>query len=132
MSIADLFSFKSPKQRAKEMQVYRHWAFPYGEPQKKAVTHVLSQLVPHEYPEIALAMYLIGKEAYWGGWDNDEDTRTPDQKLANANAALRHQLSGKQRKDIPLYLALIQADAAIDDRLAYPSAAALQEISQSL
>ena len=132
MSIADLFSYKSPKQKAREMQAYRLWAFPYGEPQKKAVTHILSQLVPDEYPEIALATYLIGKEAYFAGWKNGEDTRTPEQKLSDATEALRHQLSGKKRKVLPYYLALIQADETIDERLAYPSVAALQEIAQSL
>jgi len=134
MRISDLFRYKSPKQQEKEMQAYRNWAFPYGDAQKKVVLQILTRLLPKEDPQLAMAIYLIAKEAYTACYRDEEETagRTREDKLADARRVLRDQLPGKKKADAPLYLALLCADETVDESLLYPSAETLRYQAESL
>lgn len=135
MGILDLFVYKSPRQRAKEEKQYAHWAFPYGQSQRQQIVRLLKELLPKEPAEIALATYLIGKEAYGGGWDTDAEEqveRTEQERLAAATQTLANHLRGSSRKYLPCYLALILADAGVGGDLQYPTAEQLRERAQSL
>lgn len=121
MRIYELFRFKSPEQRAEDSRRYDHWAFPYGEVQKQIVEQKLSQLLPEEKPQTAMAIYLIGREGYLGSClDNRDDVRTEQQRLMDAQKALKKQLPGGLRKLLPRYLAIILADAQVGETLVYP------------
>lgn len=121
MRIYELFQLKSQEQRAEDSRRYDRWAFPYGEVQKQIVKHKLSQLLPEEKPQTAVAVYLIGREGYLGSrLDNRDDVRTDQQRLMDAQKALKKQLPGRLRKLLPRYLAIILADAQVDEALVYP------------
>lgn len=135
MGIMDLFTYKSPRQRAKEKKRYAQWAFPYGESQRQQIVRLLEELMPKEPAEIALATYLIGREAYGGSWDMEPEEqveRTEQERLAAAAQTLANHLRGNSRKYLPYYLALILADAGIGADLQYPTAEQLRERAQSL
>ena len=128
MGILELFQYKSPEQRAEESRRYDVWAFPYGEAQKKLVAQRLSQLLPEEKPQTAMAVYLIGREGYLGSClrNKQDDNRTEQQRLLDAQKKLKKQLPGGLRKMLPRYLAVILADVQVDETLSYPEAEELR------
>lgn len=133
MSVINWFVIKSRKQREADSRRYDKWAFPYGELQKQTVSEVLKLLLPEEAPQTAMAVYLIGREGYRGSYlADEEDARTEEEKRRDAWYALKKQLPGNHRKKLPRYLALILADAGIDENLHYPSPEALFQSAAEL
>ena len=135
MGIMDLFTIKSPEEEAEDSRRYDRWAFPYGEAQKEAVKELLRQLLPKEDLRTALAVYLIGREGYRGSYQKEErtDLRSREQRLQDANRALRRQLvGGRLRKLLPTYMAVILADLEVDEQLQYPSTEELRRRAQEL
>lgn len=134
-NILDWFTFKSPEQREREKVQYFRWAFPYGEDQKEKLQIILSELLPDEAPQTALAVYLIGKEGYSGGvgmTPEEREARTEEEKMTAGCRALKKQLPGGHRKKLPYYLALIKADEAVDKTLDYPSVDVLRSQAEAL
>ena len=135
MSIADWFVFKSKKEREAEQKRYRRFAFPYGDEQRARLEEIVGELMPSEPRETAMAIYLIGREGYRGSFKMDEEDRaerTEEEKLAEATAALRNMLRGKLMDLLPLYLAVVIADAGVDERLQYPSIEELRRLAGEL
>ena len=129
MGFADWFTFKSAKQREKEAKMYARWAFPYGEAQREKLTQLMGELMPKENPKAAMAIFLMGRQAYRGAYDDDpEDLQARDesQKMAALDRLLETQLFGKYRKLLPYYKSLVLADADVDETLNYPSAEELR------
>lgn len=129
-SIAEWFTFKSAKQRAREEKQFARWAFPYGEAQKEKILELIRQLLPKEDPKAALAVFLIGREALIGSFKDDPEDlaeRTEQNKMAALDRTLENQLFGRYRKFIPYYKALILADQYVDETLNYPS---VEELSR--
>ena len=134
-SIADWFTFKSAKQRAREEKQFARWAFPYGEAQKEKILELIRQLLPKEDPKAALAVFLIGREALIGSFKDDPEDlaeRTEQNKMAALDRTLENQLFGRYRKFIPYYKALILADQYVDETLNYPSVEELRRQAEKM
>lgn len=134
-TILDWFTYKSPEERQAEYDRYLRWAFPYGDVQKEKIAGLLSQLLPEETPQIAMTVYLIGREGYLGGPKLDQEerkARSEERKLTEGYKALSRQLRGGHRKTLSRYLALIRADEAADQELNYPTAEELRRLAEEL
>ena len=134
-SLADLFVFKTKKQREREAAKFDRWAFPYGMPQREKVTALLRELLPKEDPKAALAVYLMGRQAYLGSFKDDPDDladRTEERKLRALDCQLSQQLFGRFRKFIPYYKVMVLADAKVDENLNYPSVEELRRQAEEL
>lgn len=124
-SIADWFTFKSAKQRARDERNFARWAFPYGEAQKEKIVQLIRELMPKEDPKAALSVFLMGRQAYRGSFrDDPEDLaeRTRQDQMDALDAILANQLFGRYKKFIPYYKVLVLADLEVDETLNYPSA----------
>ena len=132
MSLKEFFAIKTPRQRKEEERIYGLWAFPYGQAQKEKVGELLKALLPKEDKGMALAIYLMGREGYRNDCPLKEPAEPAEDPLAAAAGALRSALPRNLRNQIPLYLALIEADAKVDANLNYPAAEALEETAAAL
>ena len=124
-SIADWFTFKSAKQRARDERNFARWAFPYGEAQKEKIIQLIRELMPKEDPKAALSVFLMGRQAYRGSFrDDPEDLaeRTKQDQMDALDAILANQLFGRYKKFIPYYKVLVLADLEVNETLNYPSA----------
>ena len=133
--IADWFTFKSAKQRAREEKQFARWAFPYGDAQKEKVLELIRQLLPKEDPKAALAVFLMGREALRGSFKDDPEDlaeRTEEDKMAALDLILERQLFGQYRKFLPYYKALILADLDVDETLNYPSVEELRRRAEEM
>ena len=134
-SFADVFSFKTRKQRERDAKNFNRWAFPYGDPQRQKLIEILKELLPKEDPKAALAVYLMGREAYRGSFKDDAEDlaeRTESYKLHALDILLKNQLFGRYKKFIPYYKALVLADAQVDETLNYPSVEELRRRAEEL
>ncbi len=133
--IADWFSFKSPKQRERERKQFARWAFPYGDAQKEKIMELVKELLPKEDPKAAMAVFLMGRQAYRGSFKDDEEDlaeRTEAKKLRALDYQLSEQLFGRYKKYIPYYKALVLADDKVDETLNYPSVEELRRMAEEL
>lgn len=134
-SWSDLFVFKSRKQREREAMKFDRWAFPYGEEQRQKLVALIKELLPKEEPKAALAIYLMGRQAYRGSFKDDPEDlaeRTEAQKLRALDIQLKEQLFGRYKKFIPYYKVLVLADAEVNSTLNYPSAEELRRRAEEL
>lgn len=135
MDIADWLGIKSREQEEREFQAFSENSFPYGQPQRDKVEELLSQLFPREKKQFAMMLFLLGKQYYHGyGLRNEQDYQgyTQEERLNIAAKSLNRQLTGKHRKSLTTYLALIAADAQVDENLLYPTAQEIQEQARAL
>lgn len=134
MAIADWFRSKSPEEAREDSERYDRWAFPYGTPQRDAMLGLLEQFFPKEDKRLSLVTYLIIKESYCGNFRTSASMQevAHTEKLRLAMKALKKKLTGANRKQIPAYLALVLADAEVDESLNYPSMDQLQQLAQQL
>lgn len=116
MDLREYFTIKSRQQREAEQRVYNRWAFPYGPQQMAIVEARILEMMPDE-KKTGMAIYLMGREAYGNSEKAEEAAR-----LETVSRALREYLPGKHRKKLYKFLALILADAQVDERLQYPDA----------
>ena len=129
MGFGEWFTFKSAKQRAREEKQFARWAFPYGEAQKEKIAAIIKDLLPKEDPRSAMAVFLMGRQAYRGSFKDDPEDlaeRTDADKMAALDKMLAQQLFGRYKKFIPYYKVLVLADLDVDERLNYPSAGELR------
>ncbi len=135
MDIADWLGIKSREQEEREFQAFSENSFPYGQPQRDKVEELLSQLFPKEKKQFTMMLFLLGKQYYHGyGLRNEQDYQgyTQEERLNIAAKSLNRQLTGKHRKSLTTYLALIAADAQVDEKLLYPTAQEIQEQARAL
>ena len=135
MDIADWLGIKSREQEEREFQAFSENSFPYGQPQRDKVEELLSQLFPREKKQFTMMLFLLGKQYYHGyGLRNEQDYQglTQEERLNIAAKSLNRQLTGKHRKSLTTYLALIAADAQGDENLLYPTAQEIQEQARAL
>ena len=135
MDIADWLGIKSREQEEREFQAFSENSFPYGQPQRDKVEELLSQLFPKEKKQFTMMLFLLGKQYYHGyGLRNEQDYQgyTQEERLNIAAKSLNRQLTGKHRKSLTTYLALIAADAQVDENLLYPNAQEIQEQARAL
>ncbi len=135
MGIADWFTVKSKKQREREFRQYTKWAYPYGDRQKELVTKILKELMPEEPGETAVAVFLMGREGYRGAFDDepeDLEGRTEQQKRKMAVHKMMALLPGRCKKYVYRYMAMILADAQVDENLNYPTVEELRQAAAEL
>ena len=135
MDIADWLGIKSREQEEREFQAFSENSFPYGQPQRDKVEELLSQLFPKEKKQFTMMLFLLGKQYYHDyGLRNEQDYQgyTQEERLNIAAKSLNRQLTGKHRKSLTTYLALIAADAQVDENLLYPTAQEIQEQARAL
>lgn len=135
MDIADWLGIKSREQEEREFQAFSENSFPYGLPQRDKIEELLSQLFPKEKKQFTMMLFLLGKQYYHGyGLRNEQDYQgyTQEERLNIAAKSLNRQLTGKHRKSLTTYLALIAADAQVDENLLYPTAQEIQEQARAL
>ena len=133
--IAGWFTFKTAKQRAREEKQFARWAFPYGEAQKEKVSSMIRQLMPKEDPKTGMAIFLMGREALRGSFQDDPEDlaeRTEADKMEALDKLLDRQLFGQYRKFKPYYKVLILADLDVDETLNYPSVEELRRRAEEL
>jgi len=113
-----IFSWKSKSARKKEQAEYEVWAFPYGQKQRENLQELLLTIFPKETVPTTLIPFLTCKELF----DMALENRTPDMAVdALINSQKKYKRIIKQ-KDMPTYVALVLADAEIDENANYPSA----------
>ena len=115
-----IFTWKSRAAQDKEQEDYEKWAFPFGESQRENLRVLLRAVYPKVSLPAVLIPFLTCKELYesilkkTGSCDATLDTLINKQKKYK-------RIIGK--KHMTTYIALVQADARIDERCEYPSAA---------
>lgn len=123
MSFGDFFTIKSLREKKREQEQYNRWAFPYGQAQLEKMRSLILELMPDE-KKTGIAIYLIGREAY----QDAEGEAAP----IEAYEAMASMLTGRHRKKIFTFLALIRADAEIDEELKYPDAETIRQEAKRL
>ena len=134
-SLMDMFTFKTAKQRERDAKKFNRWAFPYGDPQRQKIDELIRELLPKEDPKAAMAVFLMGRQAYRGSFKDDAEDlaeRTEERKLRALDYQLAEQLFGRYKKFIPYYKALVLADAKVDETLNYPTVEELRRMAEEL
>ena len=135
MGVSEWFTFKSAKQRAREEKQFARWAFPYGDAQKAKIDAIVKELLPKEDPKSAMAVFLMGRQAYRGSFKDDPEDlaeRTAEDQMAALDQMLAQQLFGRYKKFIPYYKVLVLADLEVDETLNYPSVEELRRRAEAL
>jgi len=120
MGIREFFSFQTLKQKKEEQQQYNAWAFPYGQQQCQQVNALILEMMPDE-KKTGMAVYLMGREAY-----------QKSARKENVCRVLGEYLPGKHKRKMYRFLALILADARVDENLQYPTAEELLQQAKDL
>lgn len=125
-----IFQWKRKTEMKKDQDEYEKWAFPYGEKQRENLLALLLAVFPKGDVPSTLIPFLTCKELY--------DTAMKDTGRSsedNVDMLINKQKKYKtiiKKKDMPTYIALVLADAAIDERCEYPSAEAIRAHTQAL
>ena len=131
MALGDfkLFQIKSIKQQEKEKQEYAAWAFPYGETQKERLSTLVLELNPKNSLPLSLTSFLTCKELYEGVL---EDSESRDEAVDKTIRKIQKYGQLISKKEMPMYLALVLADADIDENCEYPSADEIRAVIREL
>jgi hypothetical protein len=129
MALGDLslFTWKTKAQQEKEQDEYEKWAFPYGKAQRDKLVKLMLEVFPKESETTTLIPFLTCKELY------NKLCKTPDLH----DYAIKKLLDMKnykhliRKQDMPVYVALVAADARIGESLEYPSAEEIRAKAKS-
>ena len=128
-NFSSLFTWKSKAAQEKEQEEYAGWAFPYGDKQREKLQVLLLALYPKESIPTTLIPFLTCKELYEGIL----------KKVSSCNEAVDTMINEQKKyksiikkKDMATYVALVLADAEIDERCEYPSADEIRARAQEL
>ena len=124
-----LFQFKSKKQRDKEEKAYAIWAFPYGEMQRERLTALMREIDPKESIQIFITAFLTCKELYESTLEKSESHEAAIDKMLNEIKSYNQLIKAKE---MPMYLALVLADANLDESCEYPSADTVKTMIREL
>jgi len=119
-----LFRLKSKKQVEKEQSEYAAWAFPYGQLQRERLTKLMKELDPKASPQISLASYLTCKELYETQLAESESDESTVDEMINTLKSYNQLI---RKNEMPFYLALVLADAKIDENCDYPTVDIMRE-----
>ena len=114
-----LFNFKSKKQREKEEREYAAWAFPNGELQRERLAGLMRELKPRESPQLMMFSFLTCKELYKNQF---EEAKSHEDAISRFLGSAKNYKQLIRRDDLCMYLALVLADADIDEKCEYPGA----------
>jgi len=121
MGLGDIswFSFKSRATAAKEQAEYAKWAFPFGQEQRDNLEKLLKEIFPKEPLPSLLIPFLTCKELYEGILEKAGSTDAAIDVMINKQKSYKQIL---KKKTMTIYLALVLADAGVDEQCLYPSA----------
>ena len=121
MALGDfnLFSFKSKETRQREQEEYGKWAFPYGQAQRGALEKLLVAIFPKEAPSMSLIQFLTCKELFERAMKQEGSRDKAIDSLINEQKGYRQII---KKKDMTTFVALVIADAGIDENCEYPTA----------
>ena len=123
-----LLTWKSKATQQKEQEAYEKWAFPFGEKQRENLQALLLSVYPKESIPTTLIPFLTCKELYEGIMQKSSRDEAVD-ILINKQKKYKRII---KKKDMTTYIALVQADAGIDESCEYPSADEIRERVQQL
>ena len=131
MALGDIkfLQFKSKEQLEKERVEYEAWAFPYGDKQKEALTSTLKELSPKGSDKLMLISFLTCKEVY------EKSVKGTDSKEAAIRDLILRAKNYKNlilKKDLSMYVAIVVADAAVDESCEYPTVEELRKHMQEI
>ena len=126
----DFSSFFGGKKKFNK-EAYGKYCFPYGDEQRTQVLALLRCAVARWDEPLCMCTYLSGRDAYHGGIGSDEEL-SERERFHDLREALTNLLPGRARQELPLYAALILADAAVDETLQYPDIAGLRAQAAAL
>ena len=124
-----LFTWKSKATQEKEQEEYARWAFPYGEKQRENMQNLLLSLYPKESIPTTLIPFLTCKELYEGVLKKSASRDEALDVLINKQKKYKRII---KKKDMTMYIALVLADADIDERCEYPAADVIRTRAQEL
>jgi len=119
-----LFQFKSKSQIKNEEREYANWAFPYGDLQRNRLTNLIKELDPKATVSLSLATFLTCKELYERKLDETGSREEAVYQLINVVKSYNQLI---RKNEMTFYLALVLADADINDNCEYPAADILHE-----
>ncbi|MCL2227943.1 MAG: hypothetical protein FWB97_10045 [Oscillospiraceae bacterium] len=132
MALSDisLFQWKRKAEMEREQVEYEKWAFPYGEKQRENLQALLFAVFPKRDVPSTLIPFLTCRELY----------ETALKHTGRASDEIIDMLINKQRKyksiikkkDMTTLIALVLADAAVDERAEYPSAEVIHHRAEEL
>jgi len=114
-----LFTWKSRATQQKEQESYEKWAFPYGQKQRDALQKLLFDVYPKESVPTTLIPFLTCKELYEGFLAKAGSRDGAIDTMINKQKKYKQII---KKKVMPIYLALVLADADIDEQCVYPTA----------
>jgi len=114
-----LFTWKSKATQEREQEEYAKWAFPHGEKQREKLQALLLAVYPKETIPTTLIPFLTCKELYEGVLKKSESRDAALDTIINKQKKYKRIIL---KKDMTTYIALVMADAEIDDQCEYPGA----------
>ena len=131
MALGDfsLFSWKSKATIQKEQEEYGKWAFPFGQTQRDNLEALLRSINPKESMPTMLIQFLTCKELFEGIVKKSESRDAAVDTMINTQKKYKQILA---KKNMTLYLALVLADAEVDESCVYPSADEIRASVQEL
>jgi len=124
-----LFTWKSKATQEKEQEEYAKWAFPFGDEQREKLQALLLAVYPKESVPTTLIPFLTCKELYEGVLKKAASSDEAIDALINKQKKYKRII---KKKDMTTYIALVLADAVIDERCEYPAAEAIRARAQEL
>ena len=113
-----MFQWKSKETRDREQREYAEWAFPHGPQQRIKLEALLRELRPRERLEFMMMGFLTTKELYQRYLKDLGSREAALDYLINDEKKYKQLLS---KKDMTTFLAVVLADAEVDESCAYPS-----------
>lgn len=114
-----LFTWKSKATQQKEQEDYARWAFPYGQAQRDHLEKLLLEVFPGESVPTTLIPFLTCKELYENILKSSGSRESATDTLINKQKKYKQII---KKKHMTTYIALVLADAQIDEQCEYPSA----------
>ena len=124
-----IFSWKSKAAQEKEQEEYDAWAFPYGEKQREALQALLFEIYPKESVPTTLIPFLTCKELYEGMLKNAGSSDAAVDTMINKQKKYKQII---RKKTMATYLAVVLADADVDEQCSYPSAETIKEKAREI
>ena len=121
MALGDfqLFTWKNKETQQREHEEYAKCAFPYGEAQRENLEELLLDVYPRESIQSVLVSFLTCKELFEGILKKAGSRDEAADLLINNTKRYKQII---KKTDMPVYTALVLADADIDENCHYPSA----------
>lgn len=128
MALGDwnILSWKSKAQQQQEQADYEKWAFPYGQKQRENLVKLMLEVFPKESETTTLIPFLTCKELF------GKLCKTPDmfdEAIGKMLTDVKKYKRIIRKKEMPLYVALVVADAKIDAECQYPTVKQIQEMA---